>query len=116
MVAIESAIELPIAALAEVAVEWWRLERWAGGGDETRLVARHVARRLERFLTGVDIRVLDPIGQPYDAGLALEVLDSAEDLSLPAGSTVVNETVAPIVLRKGTVVRHGQVVLRRGVT
>lgn len=106
---------LPVAlsSLAELAVEWWRLDRWAGGAVEASPQARHAARRLGKFLAELGLEVLDVTGRAYEPGLAVEVLDAFEDARLPAGSQVVDETVAPVVLFRGAVVRHGQVVVRK---
>jgi len=106
-------LNVSLSSLAELAVEWWRLERWAGGSEESSPQARHAARRLGRFLSEHGLEVLDVTGRPYEPGLAVEVLDAFEDARLPAGSQVVDETVAPVVLYRGAVVRHGQVVVRR---
>jgi hypothetical protein len=107
-------LNVSLSSLAELAVEWWRLERWAGGSEESSPQARHAARRLGRFLSEHGLEVLDVTGRPYEPGLAVEVLDAFEDARLPAGSQVVDETVAPVVLYQGAVVRHGQVVVRKG--
>jgi len=106
-------LNVSLSTLAELAVEWWRLERWAGGSEESSPQARHAARRLGRFLSEHGLEVLDVTGRAYEPGLAVEVLDAFEDASLPRGSQVVDETVAPVVLYRGAVVRHGQVVIRR---
>ncbi len=102
-----------LTSLAELAVEWWRLGRWAGGAEESSPQARHVARRLGKFLGDLGVEVLDVTGREYEPGLAVEVLDAFEDAGLPAGSQVIDETVAPVVLFRGAVVRHGQVIVRR---
>jgi hypothetical protein len=106
-------LDVSLSALAELAVEWWRLERWAGGSEESSPQARHAARRLGRFLSEHGLEVLDVTGRAYEPGLAVEVLDAFADAGLPAGTQVVDETVAPVVLYRGAVVRHGQVVVRR---
>lgn len=106
-------LNVSLSTLAELAVEWWRLERWAGGSEESSPQARHAARRLGRFLSEHGLEVLDVTGRAYEPGLAVEVLDAFEDTSLPVGSQVVDETVAPVVLYRGAVVRHGQVIIRR---
>jgi hypothetical protein len=106
-------LTVSLSSLAELAVEWWRLERWAGAAEESSPQARHAARRLGRFLSEHGLEVLDVTGRPFEPGLAVEVLDAFEDETLPAGSQVVDETVAPVVLYQGAVVRHGQVVVRR---
>jgi hypothetical protein len=106
-------LNVSLSSLAELAVEWWRLERWAAGAEDASPQARHAARRLGRFLSEHGLEVLDVTGRPYEPGLAVEVLDAFGDPRLPEGSQVVDETVAPVVLYRGAVVRHGQVVIRR---
>src|ERR1044071_4528766 len=106
-------LDVSLSALAELAVEWWRLERWAGAAEESSPQARHAARRLGRFLNEHGLEVLDVTGRPYEPGFAVEVLDAFEDASLPSGAQVIDETVAPVVLYRGAVVRHGQVIIRR---
>ena len=106
-------LEVPLSSLAELAVECWRLERWAGDPSESPPQARHVARRMKSFLGAHGLEVIDVTGRAYEPGLAVEVLDAFEDPRLPAGSQVVDETVEPVVLHRGAVVRHGQVIVRR---
>ncbi len=106
-------VPVSLDALAELAVEWWRLDRWAGGAESSGAHARHAARRLAKFLSEHGLEVLDVAGRAYEPGLAVEVLDAIRDARLPPGSQVVDETVAPVVLFRGTVVRHGQVVVRK---
>ena len=105
-------LAVSLSSLAELAVEWWRLERWEVGSEESSPQARHAARRLGRFLSEHGLEVLDVTGRPYEPGLAVEVLDAYADASLPAGARVIDETVSPIVLWRGAVVRHGQVVIK----
>jgi hypothetical protein len=108
-------IDAPLDALAELAVEWWRLERWANGpqSDAAHAPARHVARRLGKFLEERGLSVLDLSGRPHEPGLAVEVLDVVRDDALAPGAEVIDETVTPVVLWRGRVVRHGQVVIRK---
>jgi hypothetical protein len=106
-------IAVALSSLAELAVEWWRLDRWANGAQETAPHARHVARRLGKFISDHGLEVLDITGRAYEPGLAVEVLDAFDDTRLPAGSQVIDETVAPIITLRGVVIRHGQVVIRK---
>ena len=109
-------LEIPLSALAELAVEWWRLERWAGGAEASASHARHVARRMGRFLSERELPVLDLTGHRYEPGLAVEVLDVVRDADAGAAQSsaeVIDEMVSPIVLWRGTVVKHGQVIVRR---
>ena len=101
-----SALQIGLGSIADLAVEWWRLERWAV--DDSKIVGRHVARRVARFLEENGIEVVDLTGKPYEAGLAAEVLERIPD----DGEPRVEETVSPIVLWKGTVVKQGQVVTK----
>ena len=106
------ALEVPLASLAELAVEWWRLEL-GGGGPPADARTRHVARRLGRFLGERGLACVDLTGRPHDDGLAAEVLDVIRDDRLPPGAAVVEETVSPVVLWRGRVVRHAQVIVRK---
>lgn len=108
-----STLEVSLSSLAELAVECWRLERWAGDASESPPQARHVARRMKSFLDAHGLEVLDVTGRAYEPGLAVEVLDAYTDATLPAGAKVIDETVSPIVLWRGAVVRHGRVVVRQ---
>ena len=101
-------LEVPLSSLAELAVDCWRLERWAGA-EESASLARHVARRLNKFLSGRGVSVVDLTGQPYDPGLAVEVLDVVGE----GNAQAIGEMVAPVVLWRGRVVRHGQVIVER---
>jgi len=107
-----STLEVSLSSLAELAVECWRLERWAGDASESPPQARHVARRMKSFLDAHGLEVVDLTGRAYEPGLAVEVLDAYADATLPAGAKVIDETVSPIVLWRGAVVRHGRVVVK----
>lgn len=114
---VASKLEVPLASLAELAVDWWRLDRWLAALPAEAAIshARHAARRLHKFLSEQDVAVRDLTGQAYEPGLAVEVLDALEDESLTDERPVIDEMVAPVVFWRGTVVRHGQVVIKRRV-
>ena len=105
-------LEVSLSSMAELAVECWRLERWAGDPSESPPQARHVARRMKSFLDAHGLEVMDVTGRAYEPGLAVEVLDAYADATLTAGAKVIDETVSPIVLWRGAVVRHGRVVIK----
>ncbi len=114
---VASKLEVPLASLAELAVDWWRLDRWLSALPAEAPVShvRHAARRLHRFLSEQEVAVRDLTGQAYEPGLAVEVLDALEDASMTDERVMIDEMVAPVVFWRGTVVRHGQVVIRRRV-
>lgn len=107
-------LSVALSALVELAVDWWRFERWVAA-DEARELAhgRHLSRRLEKFLRERELSVLDVTGMKYEAGLAVEVVDVLTDENLAEETEVVDETIAPIVMWRGAVVKHGQVIIKR---
>jgi hypothetical protein len=112
------AVEVGLSALTDLAVDCWRLQNWAfvRGHEKERVVARQVSRALSSFLSEIGLETCDLAGQPYDPGLAVEVVDSEEDATAPNGSVKIQEMLAPIVLRNGKLVRVGQVALSRGMS
>lgn len=113
-VSLEPARELvPISSLVDMAVESWRLEKWAADVRDA-IAPRHVARRFARLLKELGIESVDLTGRPYDAGLAAEVLEKRQAVHDTQSDTVIEETVSPIVTLRGAVIRHAQVVIRGG--
>ena len=108
-------VEVPLSELIQIAVEAWRLERWlmAIADASSSGAVRHVSRRIARFLRDQHLEFRDMTGQPYDPGLAVEVVDVIEEPDGPDGYGLIGETISPMVLWRGTVVSHGQVVTRR---
>jgi hypothetical protein len=109
-------INVKISELAELAIEAWRLQHWAfmSGFERDRTIPRRTTRSLNCFLTEMGFELCDLAGQPYDPGLAVEVVDTERDTNAPMGSAWIGETVSPIVLWRGQMVRTGQVVVRYG--
>ena len=106
-------IEVPLAALVDLAVECWRLERLLKmqPNNESSTTLRYSVRRLRRFVQEAGLSTLDLETQRYDPGLAVDVIGvETAEASFPP-DTVIVETVSPIVTWKGQVVRYGQVVL-----
>ncbi|MDT7809212.1 MAG: molecular chaperone HscC [Acidobacteriota bacterium] len=89
-------LSVTLSSLAELAVEWWRLDRWANGAQDAAPHARHVARRLAKFLSDHGLEVVDVTGRAYEPGLAVEVLDAFD------GAARLAEEVAADVTNHGT--------------
>ena len=106
-------LDVPLDSLVELAIESWRLEHWLAGLPPEKVASklRHIARRLQKFLTERELAALDLTGQKYEPGMAVEVLEVVPDENPRAGGKLIVEMVAPIVLWRGRVVRHGQVVV-----
>lgn len=112
----EHHLKVSLQAAVDLATEWWRLDRLTAIGDaslppNSRAAIRHTARRIRQFLRELQIEVVDLTGQPYDPGLAVEVLDTAGGDASSGTRAIIREMVLPVVLRQGTVVRYGQVII-----
>lgn len=103
--------------MAELAVECWRLAQCMEMVDDAsqRVGLSHVHRKIAKFLENAGLQTLDLVGQPYDPGLALEVLETLELEGAPPGSRTIGRMTSPIVLYQGQVVRHGVAVVFKGV-
>ena len=112
-----STVAVPLASLITLGVEQWRLATWLAANpvaSGSTAPARHALRKLEDFLRahGIEAQSLD--GRPFDAGLAARVIDTVEDPKMEAGTSVIEETLSPMILYRGQVVRAAEVVTRRG--
>jgi hypothetical protein len=103
-----------MSALAHLAVERWRLSASlaASGGGEA--PARHASRRIGDFLKQCEVEIQTLEGRAFDPGLPVRVIDAIDDATLPAGESIIAETLSPIVLWRGQVIKAGDIVTRRG--
>lgn len=106
--------EIRLDALAELAVDSWRLNRWINSKpmDDSLTVPKHVLRRLNKFLEECAITTVDFVGQPFDPGLAAEVIDAVIDDTLAEDSVEIIESISPMVLWENTTIKHAQIVIR----
>jgi hypothetical protein len=103
---------VPMSALANLAVEWWRLS--AAPGVAAAGPARHALRKMEDFLKSCELEAQSMDGRAFDAGLAARVVDTIDDPNMPMGRTVIEQTISPIVYWRGQVIRPAEIVTRRG--
>src|ERR1700679_303096 len=91
-------VEVEISALADLAVDCWRLQRWAfvDGYERDRIVPRQVFRALSSFLSRAGLEICDLTGQAYDPGLAVEVIDSEVDSTARKASAGIEKRTPPI--------------------
>ncbi len=113
METIPKVTEMGLDLLAEMAVDCWRLNRWIEGKgvDDSLTVPRHVLRRMSRFLESCAISTVDLTGQAFDPGLALEVIDLVDDSDLAPESSVIKETLSPLIMWNNRTIKHSQVVV-----
>jgi hypothetical protein len=109
-------LDVPLAALIELAIEGWRLDSWLAALPPEKVASklRHVARRLQKFLGERELSALDLTGRSYEPGLSVEVLEALEDERLGRDERLIDEMVEPIILWRGRVVKYGRVVVRHG--
>jgi hypothetical protein len=109
-------LDVPLAALVELAIEGWRLDAWIAALPPEKVASklRHIARRLQKFLSERELSALDLTGRNYEPGMSVEVLEALEDERLGEHESLIDEMVEPIILWRGRVVRYGRVVVRQG--
>ena len=107
-----------MAAMLDLLVDAWRLERWVAQTDAGASTAavRFVSRRLSGFFDRFGLQAVDVTGQRYEPGLAVELVGNVIDDTLGRDMVLIGETVAPLCLLRGKVVRLGQVVTRSSPT
>jgi hypothetical protein len=109
-------LDVPLASLIELAIEGWRMDMWIAAQPPERVASklRHVARRLQKFLSERELSALDLTGRRYEPGMSVEVIEALEDERIGGHESLIDEMVEPIILWRGRVVKFGQVVVRRG--
>jgi hypothetical protein len=105
-------VTVSFSSLVNLAIEQWRLAHWlrSSSAGTSAGPARHAVRKLEDFLKSHDLAVQTLDGRVFDAGLSARVVDTIEDRSLPPDRTMIVETLVPMVLWRGQVVRPAEVV------
>ena len=112
---ITSLIQIPLDNLIEVSVAWWRFNRWLAGyeSDRSLAAARQMSRKLGELLKECHIEIIDIENKVYDPGLAVEIIDIIEDSGLIECDGIIDETITPIIMFQGNVLKQRQIVLRR---
>ena len=102
--------------LGDVALAFWRLEKWVDSINVARKnAATSSLRLLERFLEENKIEVIDYLGQQYDVGMAIDVIGKDIEANAPEDKLIISETLTPLILTNGEVLKFGQVMLGREV-
>jgi hypothetical protein len=100
--------------IVSLAVEHWRLSGALESAHGPAIAAaRYAARRMADILRGWQIEARSLDGMRFDPGMAAKVVDLVEDPSRPAGEAIIEQTIAPLVIWRGQVVRPAEVVVRQ---
>ena len=102
--------------LGDVALAYWRLEKWV---EDINAVRKNAAssslRLLRRFLEDNKIEIIDFLGQRYDVGMAIDVIGKNTKDDASEDDLIISETLVPLILINGEVLKFGQVILGREV-
>lgn len=97
--------------IIELALAYWRLNNWVEKSNEDRKNAAYSAlRQIKLYLSERQVEIVDFLGQKYDDGLAVDVLDCESDEVVEAELYIV-ETIRPTIICNGNVVKYGQVIV-----
>lgn len=98
--------------MEELAFAYWRLSKWVESAEvEHKMAANSALRQIKKFLDANNIEVIDYFGQKYDSGFAIDVLGRKSGEDLQEEDLIIVETVRPIILEDGEIVKYGQVFL-----
>ena len=98
--------------LGDVALAYWRLDEWVKNTNvERKTAATSSLRQIRRFLDDNGIEIKDFLGQQYDIGLATDVIAKTTEEDASEEGLVISETLAPLILEYGEILKFGQVVL-----
>lgn len=98
--------------LGDLALAYWRLKGWVTNVSvERKTGAISSLRQMERFLKSNDIELLDFTGQTFDSGYAIDVLDTEAPEGFPEEKLIIAETICPLIMQKGEILKYGQVIL-----
>lgn len=98
--------------MEELAFAFWRLSKWVESAEvEHKMAANSALRQMKKYLDNNNIEIIDYLGQQYDSGFAIDVLGRKSGEELQEEELVIVETVRPIILEDGEVIKYGQVFL-----
>lgn len=98
--------------IADLAVSYWRLSSWVENVNvERKAAATSSLRQIKQYLSENGIEFRDYYGKKYDPGFAIDVVGILSGENLPEEELLVAETLVPLVIQNGEVLRYGQVML-----
>jgi molecular chaperone GrpE (heat shock protein) len=117
-ITIPLSMQIGMDEVCSLCTQSWRLKRLGEKADDGNFASglRYAARQLNEILRRIEIEAVDLSGQPYDPGMAPEVLEIHDDPTLPPDSSLIHETIAPTITWRGNVVRPGQIIVRRSIS
>ena len=111
----KDSIALPRSVIATLALEIWRLWRTVENKEtQTNSVnLRYSIRKMKEALEIQGCSFIDLTGEVYDAGMAVDIIDTEGEKNDGVIDLIIKEMVAPIILFRDVLLTHGQVILER---
>lgn len=114
----KNAIEIPQDVAITLMLETWRLWQAIGKLEAqfNTIAIRYPIKKMKDALESSGCKFIDLTGQSYDTGMAVDIITTEEDSLIKSGDIIIKEMVSPIILWNNMLLRHGQVVLAKGIT
>lgn len=111
----EDLIELPRIALTTLALETWRL--WSTiekmKVQINAVPLRYSVRKMKKMLETQGFSFVDLTGETYDAGMAVDIIDTEGEVTEKVTDLIIKEMVSPIILFGDELLTHGEVILEK---
>jgi hypothetical protein len=112
----EDTFEIRKKYFIKLAIEIWRLRNSIEPlQDKKNSMIRHSILNIFSLFEKEGISFVDLKDQPYDAGMALEVIDVEENPHQLKGLNIIKEVIEPLILLNGHVINEGRVILEKGI-
>ena len=76
------------------------------------LPLRYSTRKMKQLLEAQGASFIDLTGEMYDAGMAVDVIDTEGEKADEQMTLMIKEMIAPIILFNEALLSHGQVILQ----
>lgn len=98
--------------IKELAIAYWRLNKWVAGQEsDHKMAAESALRTIREYLEDQHIVIQDITGEWYDEGLPVIVLNKSELLGCE-GPFYISEMLQPIILQNDALALGGKVILK----
>jgi hypothetical protein len=107
-------MQLPTIAVVTLAQEIWRLWRMIERHQEqsNALSLRYSVKKMKQTLEMQGISLVDLTSKTYDAGMAVDIVDTEGEKTDEQMTLTIKEIIAPIVLHNEKLLSHGQAILQ----
>lgn len=95
----------------DLAVAVWRLERWLNNLNvDRKMAATSALRGIKKYISAINVEIIDPLGSKFDPGLAVEVINN-EAPEEDEDHLIISETLSPYVYLDGELLQLARVII-----